>query len=242
MRKQLKAIIAAVVLCLTSVTTAFAEIGIQAGYVSTVFTQKEGDADPVSFNAFNGFEVGVNGRTKIIGNILSVKYGLNYTYVKQEQEPSSFSFSGVDFKFDAQTANHYLDIPLQLQAGIPLGIIRVFAYAGPKFVCGLSSKTTGNLHADVDPLKMSGAITFNHYNNKVKSDNLDKELLNKINEDMPESDLRRFDILLGGGVGVSLFHILTVTAGYDWGVINQTKLENTTLHRNQFNVSAVIEF
>ena len=42
--------------------------------------------------------------------------------------------------------------------------------------------------------------------------------------------------------GVELFGILNVTAGYDWGLFNQSKIDGVELKRNQFNVGVGIAF
>lgn len=215
----------AVLLCVAAVGTASAKTGIHVGYVNSKYYPHVGELSPENSKLYNGFEVGLDNKTKIIGNILSVKYGLNYTFLELEGQPL--------LSYDVKTVNHYLDIPVHLQVGIPLGIIRIYAYGGPKFLMGLSSKTTYS--------NAESTLSYNLYNGKVQTDG---PIDDKINAQIgtSEGDLKRFDILLGAGLGVELFGMLNVTAGYDWGLLNQSKHENLEFLRNQFNVSIGILF
>ena len=83
---------------------------------------------------------------------------------------------------------------------------------------------------DIDSLAVDNALE-NH---------VDNELATYAGSD--NKAYKRFDILMGAGLGVELFGILNVTAGYDWGLFNQSKLDGVKLHRNQFNVGLGISF
>ena len=133
--------------------------------------------------------------------------------------------------------NHYLDIPVHLQIGVPiLGVVRVFAYGGPKFIVGLSSKTT----VDMDVAGTSTTVTYNHYSGKVTAPGLSDDELGNASDDT--GTFKRFDIMMGVGGGVELFKHLTVKAGYEWGLMNLSKADGMTINRNQFVVSAGLSF
>lgn len=221
-----------VALCLTAIVPARAQVGIHAGYVHSTYAM-EGTLPGFKDKAYDGFEAGLDNRTDIIGGILAVRYGLTYTYLEQELTPVA--------NYDAKRVGHYLDIPLHLQVGIPLGIIRVYAFGGPKFVMGLSSRTIyTNGESSLVWRMYNGDLVSNGDVDNALENHVDNELATYAGSD--NKAYKRFDILMGAGLGVELFGILNVTAGYDWGLFNQSKLDGVKLHRNQFNVGLGISF
>ena len=147
--------------------------GIHVGYVQSRFSTAIGDGAPSKSEAMNGFEAGFDQTFKIAKGIIAVDYGLNYTYLASEAASAE---AGDLMSVSGRMKNHYLDIPVHLQIGVPiLGVVRVFAYGGPKFIVGLSSKTT----VDMDVAGTSTTVTYNHYNGKVTAPGLsDDELGN----------------------------------------------------------------
>ena len=232
MKKQASVLWGVVALCLIAIVPARAQVGIHAGYVHSTYAAEE--TSPVlKDKAYDGFEAGLDNRTDIIGGILAVRYGLTYTYLEQELTPVA--------NYDAKRVGHYLDIPLHLQVGIPLGIIRVYAFGGPKFVMGLSSRTIyTNGESSLVWRMYNGDLVSNGDVDNALENHVDNELATYAGSD--NKAYKRFDILMGAGLGVELFGILNVTAGYDWGLFNQSKMDGVKLHRNQFNVGLGISF
>lgn len=232
MKKQASVLWGVIALCLTAIVPARAQVGIHAGYVHSTYAAEE--TSPVlKDKAYDGFEAGLDNRTDIIGGILAVRYGLTYTYLEQELTPVA--------NYDAKRVGHYLDIPLHLQVGIPLGIIRVYAFGGPKFVMGLSSRTIyTNGESSLVWRMYNGDLVSNGDVDNALENHVDNELATYAGSD--NKAYKRFDILMGAGLGVELFGILNVTAGYDWGLFNQSKLDGVKLHRNQFNIGLGISF
>lgn len=241
MKKNAQSLLAIVILSVAAIGTMNAQIGIHAGYVNSKFSAKAGDSESVG-DPFNGFEIGLDNQTKIIGNVFSVKYGLNYTFLTAKETVNNTD--ALNFNISARTVNHYLDIPIHLQAGIPLGFIKIFAYGGPKFVMGLSSKSTFKFDGNIPGIgNLSSDFTYNNYNGKISSSDLSEnqaEALNKLID--KENSIKRFDIQMGVGVGVELFDMLNITAGYDWGLLNLSKIDNTRINRNQFNITVGVSF
>ena len=57
--------------------------------------------------------------------------------------------------------------------------------------------------------------------------------------------MSRFDVMIGGGVGIDLFKFLTVKAGYDYGLLNRLKgdiAQTSSMNRSQFYVAVGINF
>ena len=208
--------------------------GIHVGYVQSRFSTAIGDGAPSKSEAMNGFEAGFDQTFKIAKGIIAVDYGLNYTFLASDAASAE---AGDLVSVSGKTKNHYLDIPVHLQIGVPiLGVVRVFAWGGPKFIVGLSSKTT----VDMDVAGTSTTVTYNHYNGKVTAPGLSDDELGNASDDT--GTFKRFDIMMGVGGGVELFKHLTVKAGYEWGLMNLSKADGMTINRNQFVVSAGLSF
>ena len=99
----------------------------------------------------------------------------------------------------------------------------VFAFAGPTFSLGLTSKT------DVTTTVLGQNKTTN-YDNYAKDDDGDA------------SDYKRGNIFLGGGLGVDLKNTFRISLGYDFGLLNRTSADNTTRTQNQFYVGVAFLF
>lgn len=56
------------------------------------------------------------------------------------------------------------------------------------------------------------------------------------------SDLNRFDIMLGGGVGIEVMKAFRINVGYDFGMLNRYNNSNTTCHRNQLTAGVAFLF
>ena len=66
-----------------------------------------------------------------------------------------------------------------------------------------------------------------------------------LNGQLPGYTMSRFDVMIGGGVGIDLFKFLTVKAGYDYGLLNRLKgdaAQTSSLNRSQFYVALGINF
>lgn len=201
MKKMIKSAVLLTAMVFIS-ASAFSQMSVNVGYANT--KTNESDADPM-----NGITAGVGYDFNIQGNI-SILYGLNYSYFRNKSD-EVFGIYTVE-------SGHYLDIPVQLAYGLPLGEnLKVLAFAGPKFVLGLAGgvKTEGD--GEIVP-------DINYYDG-------DNSLLN------------RFDIQVGLGAGVQVSQFL-IKAGYDIGMLNlnATEFEALDHKRNQFYVTVGYAF
>ncbi|MDR0371383.1 MAG: PorT family protein [Prevotellaceae bacterium] len=214
MKKTMKVTLVAG-LIIFGATTANAQLGIQAGYVNSKFNTKNTFLKYAHGDkGYNGFEVGLTYDMGIQGPV-GLHYGVLYTMTKNNKDLIAVGGNSIT----AKRTGHYLNVPFRLTVGGNVSnAVRLFAYGGPNFTIGLSGKTTNTANI----LNVSGGKDYSWYGDHNEA-------------------LSRFDLKLGLGAGVQ-FHHFVLTAGYDWGLINSVGLDNSTLKRNQLNVSLGYQF
>lgn len=95
--------------------------------------------------------------------------------------------------FGKNVKEGYIDIPFHFSYDVYVGNAKVFAYAGPTVSCGLFSK--GSLSI------LGMTIEGDRYGEN--------------------SGYGRFDVLLGGGVGMELNDMIRFNVGYNFGMLNR---------------------
>ena len=111
--------------------------------------------------------------------------------------------------------DHFINVPLSFSYGLNLSPdLRFFAYAGPSISFGIASKVSGALG-----------------NNKSSYDRYQEN-----------SDLNRFDVMLGGGIGVEVMNLFRLNVGYDFGMLNRYNNTNTAYRRNQLTAGVAFLF
>ena len=83
------------------------------------------------------------------------------------------------------------------------------------------------------------------YSGKIKTEGLPEGSEGSLSGQLPSSVMSRFDVMIGGGVGIDLFKFLTVKAGYDYGLLNRLKgdiAQTSSMNRSQFYVALGINF
>lgn len=146
MNKKVK-ILFVVVAALAVSYTAKAQ-DFQIGYV-----QSTGVVDGEKLDPVNGIRVGINSYQGIAGP-LSLQYGLHYSYYQSDTKILSL--------FDAKYKGHQLDIPLRIEASLPLaGDLKLIGFAGPDFSYVLSGTSQIN---DADPVSVYEDEDFSRFN------------------------------------------------------------------------------
>ena len=119
---------------------------------------------------------------------------------------------------------HYINVPVRLNAGVNLGDqARLFIFGGPTFSYALAGKV--DLGVKVGSFDIGG--TYDIYK---------------------DGGYNRFDVLVGGGVGLDLMDRFRVTAGYDLGMFNKLAKgsdgtePSTKLNRNQLHAGIAFLF
>ena len=106
-----------------------------------------------------------------------------------------------------------IEIPVRASYMLDLGEAAVFAYAGPAFEFGLVNKVVTTINET--------STTLNAYGE--------------------DGAMSRFNILAGAGVGV-LYHDLFLNVGYDFGLLDLDKNDNSSLRTSELKVGLGIKF
>ena len=196
-------------------TNAFAQLYPGAGYInSTLSGQFNGNAqDPVNSN---GFYAGASFNVALPGG-LAVAPGLYASLITNTSE-GGVSLFGVSQNSKSTFTEIALNVPVLANYTYALNRdAKVFAYAGPTFQLGLSSKTVTENSGVV-----SGTSTSDHY---------------------ADGDFKKFNVYVGGGVGAEFAKIL-VTVGYDYGLMNlyAGSTDNTYYHRANLHIGVGYAF
>ena len=139
--------------------------------------------------------------------------GIEWVYVADKNlKELGILNSNTETKFK----EHYVNIPLDIDWGIDLKVVRVFAFAGPTLSFNVSSKTTS---------KTTVA-------DKVST----KDFLEKLG-----GKYGAFDLMLGAGAGVDVLNMIRVKFGYDWGLVNRGN-DDLKLHRQQLKLGVAFIF
>lgn len=194
--KAIKSLFVVAILAVFSVGSANAQISIQAGYLnSPISTKLTGNSVSITPDDFtlNGFQVGLNYNMPLMGE-LALQYGLNYSFLTKKEGENIV----------LKTTGHYLDVPVRVAFGFPLGSeFKIFVFGGPNFNIGLAGKSVTSVGDAAD-------VTNKWYE---------------------ENDHQaRFNLQLGAGAGVQ-FGSIYLKAGYDWGLLNLNTDSNTKDNR-----------
>lgn len=128
MKNSFKILMAAALVLVT--VSASAQFGIKVGYVNSKFVAK-GNGVTIKTNALNGVKVGFDYDIAVAPFGLSVRPGLNYTFITGEMVDEA----------DVTTSLHYLNVPIDLKYAYNFNDdFGLFAVAGPKFVIGVAGK------------------------------------------------------------------------------------------------------
>lgn len=161
----------------------------------------------------NGAYVGADYNIHLVGG-LNVAPGVYYSFVTKSDSASALGglVSGT-----GNWNEHYLTVPVHFNYGFNLSNdIKAFVFAGPSADFGLASsyKITGNA------VGASAEKTIDMYDN---------------------DNYKRFDVKLGGGVGLDILDVTRVKVGYDFGMLNRGA-DNATMHSNQLYVGVSLLF
>ena len=188
----MKKVLMTIALVAVAATSAFAQISVGAGYLAN--TQKSsytsGSTTTTTNTPMNGAYLGAD-YTFDLGQGLGLVAGLKGSFLTYTNTTTILGVSGT-----TNLKELYLGVPVQCNYSYVLSNdLKLFAYAGPTFNIGLSSKTkfTNSVTDDV-------TITDNYADG---------------------SDYGKFNILLGAGVGVDVMNTIRIKAGYDIGLLDR---------------------
>lgn len=203
-------------------TQAFAQVSVGAGYLNS--TKSYENVDPVNNN---GVYAGLSFNIPIAGGF-AVAPGVYYSMIAGKKDIVSGKIANVDTKF----AEHALNIPVYFNWGMNLAPdMRFFVFAGPTCQYGLASKTTVEVGSSalsdlLSSLGLSGKAEGKQEIDNYKNDNYN-----------------RFNVYVGGGVGMDIANAFQVTVGYDYGVTNLYKGDNAPKsHRSNVKLGVAYLF
>ncbi|MBR6869916.1 MAG: PorT family protein [Bacteroidales bacterium] len=193
---------------------AFAQLRIAVGYANSTDRFKMENSD-LQTNSANGVYGGIGFNIPIAGD-LSLTPGVYYTFLASNAGRSAL---GGLVNAGAKTQEHYVNVPIHFEYGSELfPNFRLFFFGGPSVSYGVISKTkysAGILDYKIDTV-------LDNYN---------------------AGGYGRFDVMLGGGMGIDLLNRIRLSVGYDFGMLNRNTNSNTILrHRNQLNAGIALLF
>ena len=197
---------------------ASAQVLVGAGYISSTLSgQYNGNAqDPQDAN---GFYVGGSFNIPLSGDF-GVAPGAYFSLLTKT-DTGAGSLFGVSYSGKSTFTEMALNIPVMANYSYALNRdTKFFAYAGPTFQLGLSSKTKSNSEAG------SGTVTIN-------SDS----------DHYADGDFNKFNLYLGGGLGAQVAKFMFVI-GYDYGILNlyAGDTDNTFYHRANLHLGVGYAF
>lgn len=227
MKSYFKLIAVAVAIFAASIE-ASAQFGVNISYMNS-------NARPTQWsdakNQTNGFTVGIDNELKLIGNFLSIQPGLYYQHLL-----ASDDIVDLGSKLYAKNtySDYFLAIPLHVKLGfniLPNKMLRLYVFAGPTFEIGLKS-------ADKLSIAEIGEISYNYYTGKLSSSSDEITDIVASSGLFPDQKVYgRFDVMVGGGVGIQVIRFLDIKVGYDYGLVNRYRKEvDKTVNRGQFYV------
>ena len=199
---------------------ASAQLGIGAGFAKSDLKEKADIASIKQEKVSNANGLYVNADyTFRFNHGLGFTPGIEWVFVGDSDIKE---LSTIDAKGKAKFKEHYINVPLKLNWGVDLKVVRVFVFAGPTLSFNVSSKT-----------KTSGSVLgIETGESKVDT----KDFFDKLG-----GKYGSFDLMMGAGAGVDIANRVRVKFGYDWGLVNRGN-SDIKLHRQQLQLGVAFLF
>ena len=195
--------------------SAFAQVSVGAGYLNS--SAKTTFGSTTSSVPSNGFYAGL-GYDLDEGTGFGLSVGAYYSYITSTTAASTSLF-GVSLGASSKVEEMYVDLPVNFKFSAELGAkAKGFIYAGPTFSLGVSSTTDSN--ASIAGITIGGNGKYDNYSS---------------------DDYSRFDILVGGGVGID-YGSLRFTVGYNIGMLNRVPSDSYKQTRNVLHAGIAFLF
>lgn len=198
-------------------TNAYAQLSAGAGYINSNLSGRYNGNKQDPQNS-NGFYAGASYNVPVASG-LCVAPGAYFSMLTNTSE-SGVSVLGISQNSKSTFTEMALNVPLLFNYGVNLASdAKVFAFAGPTFQFGLSSKVVTDASGVV-----SGTSTTDYY-------------------DADSPTFNRFNIYAGGGIGAE-FAKFIITVGYDYGLMNlyAGSTDDTEYHRANLHVGVNYAF
>ena len=185
-------------------STASAQFAVSAGFLNR--DQKTTINKETKSVGLNGFYAGVSYTLGLPGGF-AITPGVYYNNTSDKTVDSSdYAHLGALVDTEGTQKDQYLSVPVDISWGVGINNIgKVFVFAGPVFEYALGS----DFELSVD----SVSKTYDRF---------------KENE-----DYKKFNLLVGGGIGVEILETLRVVAGYNYGIADTYDDDTRTVKTNQ---------
>lgn len=239
MKNALKIIIAAAAGLLMTFELP-AKNGIEIGYLNSTYRTKAASGEVTKSDPMSGFYVGLVKDLRLFAG-LSIQPGLYYSYLNtaEKEEIPSFNLS-------SSYTEHGLNLPIHIKYTFDIvPAFGVYVFAGPTLSLGLAANTKISFTGEALGNTMTFDARYNSYTGKIESENIPEESLDQIDRYLPQTRMNRFDVLMGGGIGLNLVKFVTVKGGFDYGLLNrfnEDMADAGTLNRMQFYISVGVMF
>lgn len=240
--KKILNIIAAAAVCTFIAMPVSAKSGVDLGYLNSYYkTKLNGSDKSTKGEPMNGFYVGVNNDVRLFAG-LSIQPGLYYSYLN-----SMSSEEGTGFNMTGSYTEHALNIPIHIKYTFSIvPAFGVYVFAGPTLSLGLVASDKLSVSGDLLGQQFNGSVSYNRYSGNVSANGISDDILNNtLNQYLPSERMNRFDVLMGGGIGLDLIKFITVKGGFDYGLMNRFKgdlADTGTLNRMQFYIALGVKF
>ena len=231
MKSYFKLIAVAVAIFAASIE-ASAQFGVNIGYMTSNTRPALAGIDAHNSRT-NGFTVGIDSELKLIGNFLSIQPGLYYQHLLASEDIAEIAGLAAKNTY----SDFFLAVPIHFKLGfniIPDRMLRLYVFAGPTFEIGLKSADKISLSGR----DISGEVSYNYYTGKFSSSSDEITDIVASSGLFPDQKVYgRFDVMVGGGVGIQVIRFLDIKVGYDYGLVNRYRKEvDKTVNRGQFYV------
>ena len=213
----MKKIIISTAALVFAAASAFAQVNVGAGYSGTRMNPSKGDSQ-----WYNGFNVSA-GYNLPLGLGFEFSPSIEYNFLTSSKDVTVGAGSA-----SATSKNrfneHYLNVPLMFNYGYDITPdARIFVFAGPTASFGLYAEYTTKLEASIGG----------------NSGSTDKKTVSLWGDD---SDYKRFDVKIGGGVGIDICRHYRIQVGYDYGLLNRTETDGMSLHHHSIKAGVAYMF
>ncbi len=183
---------------LIAVGTAFAQVNIGAGYTGTSQAFSEGND-----RWYNGAYIQL-GYNLPLGAGFEFCPSIQYNCAFRSEEVTVEN-AGVPLTVESKYNEHYLNVPLMFNYGYEINRnARIFVYAGPTASFGLYAGCKGQVGAEF------GGVS-------IASNDKSVSLYGR------DADYLRWDVKVGGGIGVDICRHYRISVGYDYGLLDRWK-------------------
>lgn len=199
---------------------AYAQVSVGAGYINSRSTNAIVESDFInevtSDMVYNGFYAGV-------GYTFSIMKGLGITPgIYFESITANYASDLTAFTVSSSFSEQFIDIPLHISYGISLSPgVRILAFAGPAASFGIVAKSK----------------TLTEF--RVGDDHTPKE---SSSDSYEGGGLSRFDLFVGGGLGVELLNHFRITVGLNYSLLERHKVKVVDRPQRRHQIVAGIAY